>query len=82
MTVIVDPVTTPRYNAAMRETKTARVNAMLKPSVKEQLIDCAEALRLSEADTVAVAIERLWRSPGVQAAMKKRAALLDEDIAR
>lgn len=70
MTVSFDAVHGVGYNHAMRETKTIRVHATLKPSVKRRLMECAAALRLSEADTLAEAIERLHRARDVQSAIK------------
>lgn len=63
------------YNAGMRETKTARLNATLKPSVKQMLLECAAVLRLSEADTVAEAIERLHRSREIQSRIRASRSL-------
>jgi hypothetical protein len=59
------------YNPGMRETKTARVNAMLKPSVKKHLEEVAAALRLSEADALAEAIKRTRQAKDVRDALAK-----------
>ncbi len=60
------------YSANMaKESKTVRYNMWLKPSVKKKLQDCAVALRLSEADVVQEALNRLHKSRDVQAALEQ-----------
>jgi hypothetical protein len=62
-------IPTPGHNPGMRETKTERVNATVKPSIKKQLVECAAALRLSEADALAEAIKLLRQSKSVREAL-------------
>lgn len=74
MTTAFAPTLSRGYNAPVKENKTDRVNAMLKPSVKRMLAECADALRLSEADALAVAIVTLRESKKIREALAKQDA--------
>lgn len=59
------------YNSGMKELKTVRISATVKPSVKKQLEEVAAALRLSEADALAEAIRRTRQAKDVRDALAK-----------
>jgi hypothetical protein len=59
------------YNRRMRETKSVRVSATMKPSVKKQLAELATAWSLSEADALAEAIKRARQAKDVREALAK-----------
>ena len=72
MTATFDAPSGVGYNAPVRETKTERVNATLKPSVKVNLGEIAAALRLSEADALAEAITYLRQRKDVREALQPK----------
>lgn len=59
-----------RYSGGMaKETKSVRYNMWMKPSVKKKLVECAAALKLSEADVVEEAVKRLHKARDVREAL-------------
>ena len=78
MTATFDATTGTGYNAPVRETKTERVNATLKPSVKKKLGEIAAVLKLSEADALAEAIVYLRSRKDVREALAKAAKTCGE----
>ena len=78
MTATFDATSDTGYNAPVRETKTERVNAMLKPSVKKKLQDITAVLRLSEADALAEAIAYLHQRKDIKEGLKVQPALFGD----
>ena len=67
------------YNPGMRELKTVRISATVKPSAKKQLEEVAAALRLSEADALAEAIRRTRQAKDVRDALAAQASQAEEE---
>jgi hypothetical protein len=72
MTATFDAHSQVGYNASVKETKTERVNATLKPSVKTKLGEIATVLRLSEADALAEAITYLRQRKDIREALQPK----------